>query len=154
MINFNQGIDQCMRTLALRLASRSYADEGLVQMLMAVPGIYNAYIEGDRVVLEVDDGAIQPAEAVRRVMDLGYELVLPHYVFEVGRGDPWRLKELVEGNTPPHVVAASFDVDTRLAYVVVLPGVGPEEAAAYLKERGLKPELIDAYQKPIRLSFG
>lgn len=143
-----------MRTISVKLASRSYADEGMVQMLMAIPGIYNAYIDGDNVVLEIDEAAIQPAEAVRRVMDLGYELVLPHYVFELGRGDPWKLKDLVEGDLPPYVAAASFDVDARLAYIVVLPGVGPEEASAYLRERGLKPELIDAYLKPIRLSFG
>ncbi|AEA12592.1 hypothetical protein TUZN_1112 [Thermoproteus uzoniensis 768-20] len=143
-----------MKTISVRLASRSYADEGMVQMLMAIPGIYNAYIEGDRVVLEIDEAAIQPAEAVRRVMDLGYELVLPHYVFSIGRGDPWRVKELVEGGLPPHVVAAAFDVDTRLAYVAVLPGVGPEEAGRYLADRGLRAELVDSYQKPIRLSFG
>ncbi len=121
---------------------------------MTIPGIYNAYINGDSVVLEIDEAAIQPAEAARRVMDLGYELVLPHYVFEVKRGDPWRLKELVEGDLPPHIVAAYFDVDERLAYTAVLPGVGPEEASAYLKDRGLRPKLVDAYLKPIRLSFG
>jgi len=143
-----------MRTVSVALASRSYADEGMVQMLMAIPGIYNAYIDGGRVVLEIDEAAIQPAEAVRRVMDLGYEVVLPHYVFSVGRGDPWRIKELVEGDPPPYVVAATFDVDTRLAYVAALPDVGPEDAGRYLAERGLRAELVDSYRKPIRLSFG
>lgn len=143
-----------MKAVSIRLASRSYADEAMVQMLMAVPGIYNAYLDGDRVVLEINEKDISPAEAIRRVMDLGYEVVLPHYVFSLGRGDPWRIKELVESDLPPYVVASTYDIDERLAYVVVPPDVEPGQVRRFLEERGLRVELVDSYVKPIRLSFG
>jgi hypothetical protein len=51
-------------------------------------------------------------------------------------------------------VAAFFDVSSRLAYVVTLPDVSAEEAAEYLAERGLRAELVNTYQGPVRLSFG
>jgi hypothetical protein len=88
------------------------------------------------------------------LMDLGYELVLPHFVFAVKKGDPWRVKDLVEKDLPPYVVAAFFDVSSRLAYVVTLPDVSAEDAARYLAERGLRAELVNTYQGPVRLSFG
>jgi len=122
-----------MRTVAVKLASRFYADEA---------------------VLEVDEAAVKPGEAVRMLMDLGYELVLPHFVFAVKKGDPWRVKDLVEKDLLPHVVATFFDVSSRLAYVVTLPDVSAEEAARYLAERGLHAELVNTYQGPDRLSFG
>jgi hypothetical protein len=38
--------------------------------------------------LEVDKAAVKPGEAVRMLMDLGYELILPHFVPAVKKGDP------------------------------------------------------------------
>jgi hypothetical protein len=143
-----------MRTVAVKLASRFYADEAVLEVLMSMPGIYNAYVDGDMAVLEVDEAVVKPGEAVKMLMDLGYELVLPHFVFAVKKGDPWRVKDLVEKDLPPHVVTAFFDVSSRLAYVVTLPDVSAEEAARYLAERGLRAELVNTYQGPVRLSFG
>jgi hypothetical protein len=143
-----------MRTVAVKLASRFYADETVLEVLMSMPGIYNAYVDGDMAVLEVDEAAVKPGEAVRMLMDLGYELVLPHFVFAVKKGDPWRVKDLVEKDLPPYVAAPFFDVSSRLAYVVTLPDVSAEEAAGYLAERGLRAELVNTYQGPVRLSFG
>lgn len=42
--------------------------------------MYNVYREGGSIVLELDDG-VSPAEVVRKVLDLGHELILPHFVF-------------------------------------------------------------------------
>jgi hypothetical protein len=143
-----------MRTVAVKLASRFYADETVLEVLMSMPGIYNAYVDGNTAFLEVDEAVVRPGEAVRMLMDLGYELVLPHFVFAVKKGDPWRVKDLVEKDLPPYVVAAFFDVSSRLAYVVTLPDVSAEEAERYLAERGLRAELVNTYQGPVRLSFG
>ena len=41
--------------------------------------------------MEVDEAAVKLGEAVRMLMDLGYELILPHFVFAVMKGDPWRV---------------------------------------------------------------
>jgi hypothetical protein len=98
--------------------------------------------------LEVDEAAVKPGEAVRMLMDLGYELILPHFVFAVKKGDPWRVKDLVEKDLPPHVAASFFNVSSRLTYVVTLPDVSAEEAARYLAERGLRAELVNSYQGP------
>jgi len=102
----------------------------------------------------VDEAAVKPGEAVRMLMDLGYELILPHFVPAVKKGDPWRVKDLVEKDLPPHVAASFFNVSSRLTYVVTLPDVSAEEAAKYLAERGLRAELVNSNQGPVRLSFG
>jgi hypothetical protein len=49
-----------MRTVAVKLASRFYADEAVLEVLMSMPGIYNAYVDGDMAVLEVDEAAVKP----------------------------------------------------------------------------------------------
>ena len=85
-----------MRTVAVKLASRFYADDAVLEVLMSMQGIYNAYVDGDMAVLEVDEAVVKPGEAVRMLMDLGYELILPHFVLAVKKGDPWRVKDLVE----------------------------------------------------------
>jgi len=60
----------------------------------------------------------------------------------------------VEKDLPPHVAASFFNVSSRLTYVVTLPDVSAEEAAKYLAERGLRAELVNSNQGPVRLSFG
>ncbi|MEM4650488.1 MAG: hypothetical protein QW086_01540 [Pyrobaculum sp.] len=100
--------------MTVKLASGFYADETVLEALMSIPEIYNAYVEGDTAFLEVDDAAAKPGETVRMLMDLGYELVLPHFVFAVKKGDPWRVKDLVEKDLPPHVAASFFNVSSRL----------------------------------------
>jgi hypothetical protein len=143
-----------MRTVTVKLASGFYADETVLEALMSIPEIYNAYVEGDTAFLEVDDAAAKLVEAVRMLMDLGYELVLPHFVFAVKKGDSWRVKDLVEKDLPPHVAASFFNVSSRLTYVVTFPDVSAEEATKYLAERSLRAELVSSYQGPVRPSFG
>ncbi|CCC80978.1 hypothetical protein [Thermoproteus tenax] len=145
-----------MEKVSVRLASRSYADASMAEMLMALPGIYNVYVEGEYLTLEIDEGAIAPAEAIRRVMDLGYEVVLRHYVYSVrrGRADPWRIKERLEEDPPPFVVAATYDVDEDLLYIATVPGARRKDVEAFIASRGVAASYLDEYDKPIRLSFG
>ncbi|MFB6491022.1 MAG: hypothetical protein TU35_007255 [Thermoproteus sp. AZ2] len=143
-----------MRRIGIRLISRSYADEAMAQMLMAIGGVYNVYFDGDVLYLEVDEGVIAPGEAVRRALDLGYEALLPHYVFSTRRGDPWKIKERVEAAAAPFLVAATYDVDEGYIYAVAVPGTGDEEVLKWAEELGVSASLVDKYYKPVRLSFG
>lgn len=145
-----------MEKVAVRLASRSYADEALAQnLLVAVPGIYNVYLEGERLVVEIDPSRISRGEAVRRILDLGYEAVLTHYVYAVRRrGDPWAVKGKVESSQAPFLVAATYDVDEGYLYVAVAPGTKDEEVEGWLKGLGIEAALVNKLQRPLRLSFG
>lgn len=143
-----------MKKIGIRLASRSYADESMAQMLMAVRGIYNAYFDGDILYLEIDEETIEPGEAVRRALDLGYEAVLPHYVFSTRRGDPWKIKERVEAVTAPFLITATYDVDEGYIYAVVAPGTSDEEVLRWADGLGVGARLVDKFYKPARLSFG
>jgi hypothetical protein len=53
--------------------------ELLSDLLVSMGGVYNVYREGVSIVLELDDGVF-PAEVIRRVLDLGHGLAMPHFV--------------------------------------------------------------------------
>ena len=55
-----------------------YGDvELLSDLLVSMGGVYNVYREGVSIVLEPDDGVF-PAEVIRRALDLGHGLAMPH----------------------------------------------------------------------------
>jgi hypothetical protein len=96
-----------VRRLVLTPTYGSYGDvELLSDLLVSMGGVYNVYREGVSIVLELDDG-VSPAEVVRRVLDLGHELVLPHFVFAAKPNQDERtvVKRLMES---PYVVAAAY----------------------------------------------
>lgn len=70
-----------MRTVAVKLASRFYADDAVLEVLMSMPGIYNAYVDGDMAVLEVDEAVVKPGEAVRNALLKAEELGLSSIAF-------------------------------------------------------------------------
>jgi len=96
-----------VRRLVLTPTYGSYGDvELLSDLLVSMGGVYNVYREGGSIVLELDDG-VSPAEVVRRVLDLGHELVLPHFIFAAKPNQDERtvVKRLMES---PYVVAAEY----------------------------------------------
>jgi hypothetical protein len=88
-----------VRRLVLTPTYGSYGDvELLSDLLVSMGGVSN--------VLELDDG-VSPAEVVRRVLDLGHKLVLPHFVFAAKPNQDERtvVKRLMES---PYVVTAAY----------------------------------------------
>jgi hypothetical protein len=71
--------------------------------LWAVCAVYR---EGVSIVLELNDGVF-PAEVVRRVLDLGHGLAMPHFVFAAKPNQDERtvVKRLMES---PYVVTAAY----------------------------------------------
>ncbi|MEM4896789.1 MAG: macro domain-containing protein [Pyrobaculum sp.] len=67
--------------MAVKLASRFYADDAVLEVLMSMPGIYNAYVDGDMAVLEVDEAVVKPGEAVRNALLKAEELGLSSIAF-------------------------------------------------------------------------
>jgi len=105
-----------VRRLVLTPTYGSYGDvELLSDFLVSMGGVYNVYRDGGSIVLELDDG-VSPAEVVRRVLDLGHELALPHFVFVAKPNQDERtvVKRLMESltwwrlSTTPGQAAASW----------------------------------------------
>jgi len=109
-----------VRRLVLTPTYGSYGDvELLSDLLVSMGGVYNVYREGGSIVLELDDG-VSPAEVVRRVLDLGHELVLPHFVFAKPNQDERTVvKRLMES---PYVVAAEYYPRSGRGVLVAVPG--------------------------------
>ena len=143
-----------MRRLVLTPTYGSYGDvELLSDLLVSMGGVYNVYREGGSIVLELDEG-VPPAEVVRRVLDLGHELILPHYVFVTKPNQDERkvVKKLMDS---PYIVAAEYYPRTGRGVLVAVPGVAGEEVVKVLKEVfGGSVRVESAYVQPIRLSFG
>jgi hypothetical protein len=102
----------------------SYGDvELLSDLLVSMSGVYN--------VLELDDG-VSPAEVVRRVLDLGHGLVLPHFVFAAKPNQDERtvVKRLMES---PYVVTAAYYPQAAAFW---WPGTAEEEVAKFERSLG------------------
>jgi len=143
-----------VRRLVLTPTYGSYGDvELLSDLLVSMGGVYNVYREGGSIVLELDDG-VSPAEVVRRALDLGHELVLPHFVFAAKPNQDERtvVKRLMES---PYVVAAEYYPRSGRGVLVAVPGTAEEEVAKVLKEvLGRSVRVESTYVQPIRMSFG
>lgn len=101
-----------------------YGDvELLSDLLVSMGGVYN--------VLELDDG-VSPAEVIRRVLDLGHGLAMPHFVFAAKPNQDERtvVKRLMES---PYVVTAAYYPQAAAFW---WPGTAEEEVAKF--ERSLE----------------
>lgn len=142
-----------MRELALQFLYRSYGDvELLADLLASLGGVYDVYEEGGLVKIVYDEGAVAPGELVRRVLDLGHEVMLPHVALLLERGmdekeTARRLSAL------PAVVAAEYTATSGRAVAVVAPG-HVEEAVAAIKALFRRAEVQQVFQAPTRMSFG
>jgi hypothetical protein len=143
-----------VRRLVLTPTYGSYGDvELLSDLLVSMGGVYNVYREGGSIVVELDD-KVSPAEVVRRVLDLGHELALPHYVFVTKPNQDERrvMKRLMES---PYVVAAEYYPRSGRGVLVAVPGAAEEEVVRVLKEVfGGSVRMESTYVQPVRLSFG
>jgi hypothetical protein len=102
----------------------SYGDvELLSDLLVSMSGVYN--------VLELDDG-VSPAEVVRRVLDLGHGLAMPHLVFAAKPNQDERtvVKRLMES---PYVVTAAYYPQAAAFW---WPGTAEEEVAKFERSLG------------------
>ena len=129
----------------------SYGDvKPLSDLLVSMGGVYNVYRESVSIVLEPDDG-VSPAEVIRRVLDLGHGLAMPHFVFAAKPNQDERtvVKRLMES---PYVVTAAYYPQAAAFW---WPGTAEEEVAKVLKEvLGRSVRVESTYVQPIRMSFG
>jgi len=142
-----------VKKLVLTPTYESYGDvELMANFLVSTAGVYNVYKEGRNIVVELSDDA-NPAEVVRTILDLGHEIVLPHFSFSTRQGLDDR--EVVKRLTShPLIEAAEYYPRTGRGIVVTVPGAAEEEVVAALR-RVLGVVTIDRrYVEPVRLSFG
>jgi hypothetical protein len=124
-----------VRRLVLTPTYGSYGDvELLSDLLVSMGGVYNVYREGGSIVLELDDG-VSPAEVDRRVLDLGHELVLPHFVFvaKPNQDEKTVVKWLMES---PYVVAAEYYPRSGRGVLAAVRGTAEEEVAKFERSLG------------------
>jgi len=142
-----------VKKLVLTPTYESYGDvELLANFLVSTASVYNVYKEGRNIVVELSDDA-NPAEVVRAVLDLGHEIVLPHFSFSTRQGldDREVVKRLM---AHPLIVAAEYYPRSGRGVVVAVPGTAEEEVVVALR-RVLGVVTIDRhYVEPVRLSFG
>jgi len=142
-----------VKKLVLTQTYESYGDvELLANFLVPTAGVYDVYKEGRNIVVELSDDA-NPAEVVRTVLDLGHEIVLPHFSFSTRQG--LNDREVVKRLTShPLIVAAECYPRGGRGIVFTVPGAAKKEMVAALR-RVLGVVTIDRrYVEPVRLSFG
>lgn len=141
-----------MKKLVLRPTYDSYL-EMIADFLVSMGGIYGVYKEGEDIIVELDE-ALPEGEVVRRILDLGYELVLPHFPFsgKPGLDDRRVVKEL---ETIPYVVATEYYPRSGRGVVVTVPGISKEVVEAALRKAlGGSAAVEGVYLQPLRISFG
>ncbi|MEM1568324.1 MAG: hypothetical protein QXI84_07590 [Thermofilaceae archaeon] len=142
-----------MRRLVLRPTYDSWGDvEILADFLVSLGGVYNVYREGSDLVIEVGDG-VNLGEVVRSVLDLGHELLLPHFVFSArpGLDDREVVKRLLSS---PIVVAAEYYPRSGRGVLVAVPGASEEEVLGVLRQVFGGASLESRFVQPVRMSFG
>ncbi|ACB39777.1 hypothetical protein [Pyrobaculum neutrophilum] len=142
-----------MKRISLRITHASYGDEELLSdFLVSLGGVYNVYKDGDVLTIEAEDSTPE-AEVVRRVLDLGYEVVLPHFVFKAAPNLDERevARRLLQSGL---AVAAEYYPRTGRGVLIAAPNATREDVERLLRGAVGRAEVESEYVYPVRMSFG